>query len=98
VTDPADPAVDPGDEPVPAHRQHIPASPAEMRRKLLFGVALICSLASVYTGLFQVGRPIQLTLAAMAVLVVLVALISGAPGPPTPPAAGGPGSPERPPA
>jgi hypothetical protein len=78
VTDPAAPPP----EPLPPHRQHTPASPAEMRRKLLFGLTLLLALASVYAGLFQM-KALQYTLAGLSVLAIIVALLSG--GAPSPP-------------
>ena len=77
------PAPHPGDEPVSdRYRSFTPSEPAEIRRKLLFGAALMLSLASVYAGLLGWGRVLQYGLAGLAVLVVLIALISGATGPP----------------
>jgi hypothetical protein len=76
------------DEPVSdRYRSYTPSEPAEIRRKLLFGVALVLAMASVYAGLLGWGRVLQYGLAGLAVLTVLVALISGATGPPRPPAA-----------
>jgi len=73
------------DEPVSdRHRSFTPSEPAEIRRKLLFGVALLLALASVYAGLLGWGRVLQYGLAGLAVLTVLIALITGATGPPRP--------------
>jgi hypothetical protein len=88
VTDPLppSPAPDADDEPVSdRYRSFTPSEPAEIRRKLLFGAALVLAMASVYAGLLGWGRTLQYGLAGLAVLVVLVALISGATGPPQPP-------------
>lgn len=68
------------------YRSIEPSPPEEIRRKLLFGVALVLSLASVYAGLLLQSRAIQYTLAGLAVLAAFVALLTGArpPGPPPP--------------
>lgn len=70
-------------------RSQEPSSPAEIRRKLYFGGALVLAMASVYAGLFGWPRA-QYLLAGLAVVTVLVALITGAvpPRPPRPPGAG----------
>jgi len=80
------------DEPVSdRYRSYTPSEPAEIRRKLLFGVTLLLAIASVYAGLLGWGPVVQYGLAALAVVTVLVALISGATGPPRPPdSPGGP--------
>ena len=79
------------DEPVSdRYRSFTPSEPAEIRRKLLFGAALLLAMASVYSGLLGWGRVLQYGLAGLAVLVVLIALISGATGPPQPPRPGPP--------
>jgi hypothetical protein len=81
---PPAPAAD--DEPVSdRYRSHTPSEPAEIRRKLFFGAALLLAMASVYAGLLGWGRLVQYGLAALAVVTVLVALVSGATGPPRPP-------------
>jgi hypothetical protein len=89
VTDPtlppadASPARPSPDEPVSdRYRSYTPSEPAEIRRKLLFGVALVLSLVSVYAGLLEWGRAVQFGFALLAVATVLIALISGATGPP----------------
>jgi fumarate reductase subunit C len=64
------------------YRSYTPSEPAEIRRKLLFGVALVLSVASVYAGLLEWGPFIQYGLAGLALLIVLIALASGASGPP----------------
>ncbi len=91
------------DEPVSdRYRSYTPSEPAEIRRKLFFGVALLLAMASVYSGLLGWGRVLQYGLASLAVLTVVVAMISGATGPPTPPTPGdppptpGPGAPPAP--
>jgi len=95
VTEPVpEPTIDPvrpapatrvDDEPISdRYRSSTPSEPAEIRRKLLFGVALLLALASVYAGLLGWGRVLQYGLAVLAVLTVLIALISGATGPPRP--------------
>jgi hypothetical protein len=82
------------DEPVSdRYRSYTPSEPAEIRRKLLFGVTLLLALASVYAGLLGWGPVLQYGLAGLAALTVLIALISGASGPPRPPAAPGGSSP-----
>jgi hypothetical protein len=87
-TPPAPPA---DDEPVSdRYRSVAPSEPAEIRRKLLFGVALVLAMASVYAGLLGWGRVLQYGLAGLAVLTVLIALVSGATGPPRPPDPPGP--------
>ena len=84
--EPVRPASAAADEPVSdKYRSFTPSEPAEIRRKLFFGVALLLALASVYSGLLGWGRVLQYGLAGLAVLTVLVALISGAAGPPRPP-------------
>jgi hypothetical protein len=93
VTEPLPPSPAPhaDDEPVSdRYRSFTPSEPAEIRRKLLFGAALVLALASVYAGLLGWGRVLQYGLAGLAVLVVLIALISGATGPPQPPKPGPP--------
>ena len=88
VTEPIRTTPDPpaDDEPVSdRYRSYTPSEPAEIRRKLLFGVALLLAMASVYAGLLGWGRLLQYGLAGLAVLTVLIALISGATGPPSPP-------------
>ena len=83
---PTPPATSADDEPVSdRHRSYTPSEPAEIRRKLLFGVALLLAMASVYAGLFGWGRLLQYGLAGLAVMTVLIALITGATGPPRPP-------------
>jgi hypothetical protein len=73
------------------YRSYTPSEPAEIRRKLLFGVALLLAMASVYAGLLGWGPVLQYGLAGLAALTVLIALITGATGPPRPPdASGGP--------
>lgn len=95
VTEPVpEPTIDPvrpapatrvDDEPISdRYRSSTPSEPAEIRRKLLFGVALLLALASVYAGLLGWGRVLQYGLAGLAVLTVLIALITGAAGPPRP--------------
>jgi hypothetical protein len=87
VTEPLPTSPPPSDdEPVSdRYRSFTPSEPAEIRRKLLFGAALLLAMASVYSGLLGWGRVLQYGLAGLAVLVVLIALISGATGPPQPP-------------
>lgn len=88
VTEPirTPPAPPTDDEPVSdRYRSYTPSEPAEIRRKLLFGVALVLAMASVYAGLLGWGPVLQYGLAGLAVLTVLIALISGATGPPRPP-------------
>ncbi|MFI5076909.1 MAG: hypothetical protein ACHQRO_06180, partial [Vicinamibacteria bacterium] len=56
-TTPAPPA---DDEPVSdRYRSYTPSEPAEIRRKLLFGVAQLLAMASVYAGLLGWGRVLQ---------------------------------------
>ncbi len=87
----------PDDEPVSdRYRSYTPSEPAEIRRKLLFGVALVLAMVSVYAGLLEWGRVLQFGFAALAVATVLIALISGATGPPGPPGATGPADPTGP--
>lgn len=86
-TPPATPA---DDEPVSdRYRSYTPSEPAEIRRKLLFGVTLLLALASVYAGLLGWGPLVQYGLAGLAVVTMLIALVSGATGPPGPPDAPG---------
>lgn len=84
----------PEDEPVSdRYRSITPSSPEEIRRKLLFGAALVLSLASVLVGLLLQWRTIQFVLVGMAVVIVFIALFTAA-KPPAPPPAGSPdGSP-----
>lgn len=95
VTEPqTSPAPSTDDEPVPdRYRSYTPSEPAEIRRKLFFGAALLLAMGSVYAGLLGWGRVLQYGLAGLAVLVVLIALVSGATGPPRPPDAPSPGPP-----
>jgi hypothetical protein len=98
TTDPVPPSAEaptpPADAPVSdRYRSSEPSEPAEIRRKLLFGVALVLAMASVYAGLLGWGRLLQYGLAGVAVLTVFAALVSGIPGrpqPPVPPAQPGP--------
>jgi hypothetical protein len=91
---PLSPAPPAADEPVSdRYRSHTPSEPAEIHRKLLFGVALLLAMASVYAGLLGWGRVLQYGLAGLAVLTVVIAMASGATGPPAPPAAPGVGAP-----
>jgi hypothetical protein len=79
------------DEPVPdRYRSWTPSEPAEIRRKLLFGVALILALISVYAGLLGWGSVLQYGFASFAAATVLIALITGATGPPRPASTGTP--------
>jgi hypothetical protein len=48
-----------------------------VRRKLLMGAALLLALASIYAGVFNVGRLAQIVLAAGATMAVVMALTSG---------------------
>lgn len=48
-----------------------------LRRKLLMGAALLLALASIYAGVFNVGRLAQIVLAAGATMAVVLALTSG---------------------
>ena len=48
-----------------------------IRRKLLMGAALLLALASIYAGVFNVGRLAQIVLAAGATIAVVLALTSG---------------------
>ena len=85
------------DEPVSdRHRSWTPSEPAEIRRKMLFGVALILALISVYAGLLEWGPVLQYGFASLAAATVLIALITGATGPPPRPASTG--TPAPPPA
>lgn len=75
----------PDDEPVSdRYRSFTPSEPAEIRRKLLFGAALVLAMVSVYAGLLQWGRVVQFGFAGLALATILVALVSGASGPPGP--------------
>jgi hypothetical protein len=94
VTEPT-PASPESDEPVSdRHRSWTPSEPAEIRRKLLFGAALILALISVYAGLLGWGSVLQYGFASLAAATVLIALITGATGPPRPasPVTGPPGT------
>ncbi len=85
VTDPTPtpPTLSADDEPVSdRYRSNTPSEPAEIKRKLLFGVALVLAIASVYAGLLGWGRLLQYGLAGLALLTILVALVTGATGPP----------------
>jgi hypothetical protein len=89
TTEPEPPAAattPPAEPPVSdRYRSNAPADPAEIRRKLLFGVALVMALVSVYAGLLQWGRLLQYGFAGLAVLTVFIALLSGLAAPPRPP-------------
>jgi hypothetical protein len=54
-----------------------PAEPAEIRRKLLFGAALVLAMVSMYAGVFNWGRGLQYGLALAAMAIVLLALVTG---------------------
>jgi hypothetical protein len=85
VTDPTPtpPILSADDEPVSdRYRSYTPSEPAEIKRKLLFGVALVLSIASVLAGLLGWGRLLQYGLAGLALLTVFVALATGAAGRP----------------
>jgi hypothetical protein len=71
------------------YRSNAPSEPAEIRRKLFFGAALLLALGSVYAGLLGWGRPLQYGLAGLAVCTVLAAIVSGAAAPPRPPGSSG---------
>jgi hypothetical protein len=82
---PTPPASADGDEPVSdRYRSYTPSEPAEIRRKLLFGVALVLALMSVYAGLFEWGIVLQYGFGSAAAATVMIALITGATGPPRP--------------
>jgi hypothetical protein len=70
------------------YRSNAPSEPAEIRRKLFFGAALLLALASVYAGLLGWGRLLQYGLAGLAVFTVVAAIVSGAAAPPRRPGAG----------
>jgi hypothetical protein len=85
VTDPTPtpPTLSADDEPVSdRYRSFTPSEPAEIKRKLLFGVALVLAVVSVNAGLLGWGRLLQYGLAGLALLTILVALVTGASGPP----------------
>jgi hypothetical protein len=89
VTTPTPPVPAPPDPDAPVsdrYRTHTPSEPAEIRRKLFFGAALVLAVLSMYAGLLGWGRLFQYGFAGLAVLIVFVALASGATGPPTRPA------------
>jgi hypothetical protein len=52
------------------------ADEESVRRKLLMGAALLLALASIYAGVFNVGRVAQIVLAAGATMAVVLALTS----------------------
>lgn len=54
-----------------------PPEPTDIRRKLLFGLALILAFASMYAGLFGWGAPLQYGLALAALIAVIFAFVSG---------------------
>ena len=66
-----------------------PSTPEEIRRKLLFGLALLLAFSSVLTGLLLQIRALQIGLAVMALVAVVLGLVAGV-RPPAPP--GGPGA------
>jgi Flp pilus assembly protein TadB len=62
----------------PSSRADDPAAAEEsLRRKLLMGAALLLAMASIYAGVFNVGRLAQIVLAAGATMAVVLALTSG---------------------
>jgi hypothetical protein len=70
--------------PVPPPQAASPRRPEDagsaedsLRRKLLIGAALLLALASIYAGVFNVGRVAQIVLAAGATMAVVLALTSG---------------------
>jgi hypothetical protein len=82
---PVPPVPDDEEEPIPERfRSFTPSEPAEIRRKMLFGVALVLAIVSVYAGLLQWGPVLQYGFGSLAAATVLVALITGATGPPRP--------------
>ena len=60
----------------PSGRPEDPAADDSVRRKLLMGAALLLALASIYAGVFNVGRLAQIVLAAGATMAVVLALTS----------------------
>ena len=52
------------------------AAEESVRRKLLMGAALLLAMASIYAGVFNVGRLAQIVLAAGATMAVVLALTS----------------------
>jgi hypothetical protein len=52
------------------------ATEESVRRKLLMGAALLLALASIYAGVFNVGRLAQIVLAAGATMAVVLAMTS----------------------
>jgi hypothetical protein len=85
MSEPARPVhpVSPG-APVPPATPVTPSSRPEragaaeepLRRKLLIGAALLLALASIYAGVFNVGRVAQIVLAAAATMAMVFALTS----------------------
>jgi hypothetical protein len=97
ATPPSTPATAPNQAPIPRtddapvsdrYRSNAPSEPAEIRRKLFFGAALLFALGSVYAGLLGWGRLLQYGLAGLAVFTVVAAIVSGAAAPPRRPGAG----------
>ncbi len=71
------PAGQPGSAVPHAARADAPGAAEEsVRRKLLIGIALLLALASIYAGVFNVGRLAQIVLAAAATMAVVLALTS----------------------
>lgn len=64
-------------QPAPRSRGEAPGATEEsVRRKLLMGAALLLALASIYAGVFNVGRVAQIVLAVGATMAVVLALTS----------------------
>jgi hypothetical protein len=86
MSEPARPVqpVSPGAPVPPAATPVTPSSRPEragaaeepFRRKLLIGAALLLALASIYAGVFNVGRVAQIVLAAAATMAMVLALTS----------------------
>jgi inner membrane protein involved in colicin E2 resistance len=53
-------------------------APSDLRRHLLFGLALALAFGSMYAGIFGLGRLIQYSLAVGALIIVVIALASRA--------------------
>ena len=54
-----------------------PSDPADVKRKLFFGVSLVLAMGSMYAGILGAGRVIQYGLAVAALIAVVVAVARG---------------------
>jgi hypothetical protein len=63
---------------LPSPSSEPPREPVNLRRHLLFGLALALAFGSMYAGILGGGTVLQFTLAGGALIAVLVALLGSA--------------------